>query len=508
MFDSEKIRRLDVMRRKPKMKKLVSLLIAVSFVLALMPAVVFAHGEDDPWVTDLIAGQHINVGDVRVWNDDGYLYVQYNTTGDWWIEETHLYVGENPPTTAAPGQFPYLNENLDGANTDLYTIPLDGWGPGTQLYGAAHAKVCKLEGEGEPTFKQGELKSVTLWAGQHIDAGAVKVEIVGENLVVTYQTKDGWELTETHLYAGTEAPTRSAPGQFPYKHEDLGGASTDSYIIPLSELALGCDDTLYIAAHAAVRKLTGYESDLDGLAAALPDGPVIMKVVHPGGDSYFNVTVSDGGVLNGTYDDWCIDTDHSISPGHAYQAMVYSSYEDLPEGLVEFPENLDLVNYIINQGYVGQSSPSGGAYTYGDVQRAIWTLIDDQQSTAGLGPWSQAKVDEILADAYANGEGFVPGCGDVVAVILAPVDGSQVTVAQVTFAEIGVPCIPVYQEETAWGEGTGFGKGWAMYFTVDNLCDYTQPEPDCETAWAFGPHLLSSIPGVTRWGWYFDYAVQ
>ena len=31
------------------------------------------------------------------------------------------------------------------------------------------------------------------------------------------------------------------------------------------------------------------------------------------------------------------------------------------------------------------------------MQRAIWALVDDAQSTAGLGPWSQCRVDEILA---------------------------------------------------------------------------------------------------------------
>jgi hypothetical protein len=146
---------------------------------------------------------------------------------------------------------------------------------------------------------------------------------------------------------------------------------------------------------------------------------------------------------------------------------VYSSYEDLPEGLVEYTENLDLVNWIINQGYVGQVSPDGyGTYTYGDVQRAIWTLIEDNNSTSGLGAWSQNRVDEIVAAAYASGEGFTPGCSDYVAVILQPVDGQQViTIAQVTFASVGVPCNPLFEYETAWGAGYDFpGKNWATYF--------------------------------------------
>jgi len=111
--------------------------------------------------------------------------------------------------------------------------------------------------------------------------------------------------------------------------------------------------------------------------------------------------------------------------------------------MVENPDHLDLVNWIINQDYVGEAAPDGlGTYTYGDVQRAIWTLVEDGNSTSGLGAYSQARVDVIVAQATANGEGFVPGCGQFVAVILQPVEpgDAQVTIAQVTIAGVGVPC--------------------------------------------------------------------
>jgi hypothetical protein len=81
---------------------------------------------------------------------------------------------------------------------------------------------------------------------------------------------------------------------------------------------------------------------------------------------------------------------------------------------------LDLVNWIINQGVVGDPSACGGTYTYGDIQRTIWALIEDQQSGSGLGPWTQCRVNEIIAAAQANGEDFVPGCDEFVAVIQNP----------------------------------------------------------------------------------------
>ena|GEM_PF-3323233 len=48
------------------------------------------------------------------------------------------------------------------------------------------------------------LESYTLYGGQHIEAGTVTVETTETDLIVTYQTTDGWELGTTHLYVGTE----------------------------------------------------------------------------------------------------------------------------------------------------------------------------------------------------------------------------------------------------------------------------------------------------------------
>ena len=137
-------------------------------------------------------------------------------------------------------------------------------------------------------------------------------------------------------------------------------------------------------------------------------------------------------------------------------------------------------------------------------------LFDKSNSLYGL---EQARHEIVSTGTAVVVEGYTDcimahqlGCGDVVAVILVPVDGQQMTIAQVTFADVEVPCIPVYQEETGWGEGTPFGKGWAMYFSVTIPCE--EPEPMCETAWAKGPYELKDLGITEKWGWYFDYTVQ
>lgn len=91
---------------------------------------------------------------------------------------------------------------------------------------------------------------ITLWAGQNIEVGTLTVESDGTNLVVTYAiTAQCWVLGETHLYAGRDRPTKSAPGQFPYGPDD---AVDGVYTIPLADLDLGERVIIFIAAHAEV----------------------------------------------------------------------------------------------------------------------------------------------------------------------------------------------------------------------------------------------------------------
>jgi len=108
-----------------------------------------SHTEEDPFVTNLMAGQHIDVGDVIVWNDGDYLYVKYLVTAEGWcLTETHLHVAEsmegipqkkgNPP----PGQFTWQMPH-ECVNEYTYIIPL-AWDPDIELYIAAHAKMEKI----------------------------------------------------------------------------------------------------------------------------------------------------------------------------------------------------------------------------------------------------------------------------------------------------------------------------------------------------------------------------
>jgi hypothetical protein len=230
-------------------------------------------------------------------------------------------------------------------------------------------------------------------------------------------------------------------------------------------------------------------SDVVQFGEDLPDDLVDMKITYPQPDSYLELTLENAGILNGMYDAWCVDVDQSIDNNTWYEALLYSSYEDLSGLEFEHPENFDKVNYLLNNFYAGKlveplsaicaPAASCGAVkppeslTKGDIQRAIWTLIDDNLTTMGLGPWSQDRVNAILCDVNANGEGFIPDCDDDTVFISVPVDGdTQLIAAQTVIGTLGIECVTA--EETAWGDGKDGmsfdGSQWGTYFNYDDMC--------------------------------------
>ena len=313
--------------------------------------------------------------------------------------------------------------------------------------------------------------------GSGVDVGSVSVYNNTDNLFVTYKIDDTlafnpnlpldetqvgkWCITQTHTdvqYSWENIPQKNGnpiPGQFGYN--DGGGYCKASTIVEVENNWITGNE-VDIAAHADVQKLVSVETDLPGFEAALPE-QVSMMAVHPGGDSYFNTSIAGGTMLDGIYDGWCIDQGH---PNRSiwHTADVYSSYEELPDiENIDYPENLDLINYIINN-YTGDKNP----YNMCEIQRAIWTLIDSDPYL-DCGSYDQDRVEEIIDDAVENGEGFVPACGDSVAVILVPDPSMQMTIIQVP-----VKCKGVWESETAWGgdfynEDTKFpGRSWGFYF--------------------------------------------
>ena len=213
-----------------------------------------------------------------------------------------------------------------------------------------------------------------------------------------------------------------------------------------------------------------------------------------GDPSYLGMTLDEAAQMDGVYESWCGDVDNFIEQNIWYTSQMYSLHDlDLPTGLFENPENLDKVNYRINTFYVGMevapltstctaAQTCGGdklpeALTYGDIQVAIWTLVEDTlpdnlSDFAALAEWSQERVNAILCDVNDNADVFLPTCAThpfmLTSFIVVPDDGAQLQIST-----IQVPCETT--DGTAWGDGK-FGevfpgaKQWGTYFNYDANC--------------------------------------
>jgi len=350
-----------------------------------------------------------------------------------------------------------------------------------------------------------------LWAGASTETSGILAGYItfdAQNVIINLTDLDydgipdmyPWVATAVHIHFAADVDgiphTKKGnpiPGQFEVNIEyDLFEYSVeiDDPFQSVIEIPVFFDPLEPVGAiHLSVQK--DY-SGVDLFGDYLPEDEIQMSVVYPelGDPSYHHLSLSDAGLLDGVYDGWCVDVDQTIDNNTVYTAHLYSTYDVLPEGLFEHPENFDKINYLLNNFYAGKmvtpltvdcnvATNCGGdlppeELTYGDIQRAIWILIDDDLTTAGLLDWKQKRVNAVLCDVNANGEGFIPACDEETAFIVVPDDGNaQIITAQTVISSIGVPCVT--EEESAWGDGK-FGatfpgsNQWGKYFLYDELC--------------------------------------
>lgn len=337
----------------------------------------------------------------------------------------------------------------------------------------------------------------TLIAGQNEEVGTVTVSLNGEEVCVDYNlTEGGWMLTESHVFIGSltefnevfSGGCNPAFGHFPYAATiDEGG-----------QTASGCFDApegkFIVSVHGVVEGNCG--ADLAALEESLPlqrgaqptywfEGDPKPPGVQP--SFFWPMTVSDcpeglgPNWLDGAYDGWCMDPEEDIVDWLCHTVNVYSSYdENIPQiGNVNMAQ-LPLINWVINQHWVGQTYDSdnaanGTTFTYGDVTQAIWWLLEFVEEP-GLfppdgwpdnydGPYDMLRVGTIVADA-ADHYDYVPDCGELVVIVLDPV----VSTTQPTFIYVPMPCGNC-GDETAIMEGDNEypGSRWGWYQWVNAI---------------------------------------
>jgi hypothetical protein len=150
---------------------------------------------------------------------------------------------------------------------------------------------------------------------------------------------------------------------------------------------------------------------------SLPTDSVTIEIMNLTYHEYpFSIELSNVNsgvdVANNTYEGWCVDAQHNSDRGVKHSFMLYSSYDvDAP-----FPaEEWDMINYILN------NKLGTGA----DVQAAIWYFVNARNyywPTSDYTP--STETETMVANALAEGEGYIPGEGDYFAIVAIPTDNA------------------------------------------------------------------------------------
>ena len=152
----------------------------------------------------------------------------------------------------------------------------------------------------------------------------------------------------------------------------------------------------------------------DPLGLNLPPNPVKLRVTSLASDAYINVELSTvpGGydVSNGNYKGWCADPDTTIYLGKYYSTTLYSSYDTNLPGYAQ-DNDWDKINYMVNEFRDGSYSCA----TRNEIQTLVWEYLDYPGEK--LGSPDPTCMSIIRADVNANGNGFMPGSGDIVGVV-------------------------------------------------------------------------------------------
>lgn len=165
-------------------------------------------------------------------------------------------------------------------------------------------------------------------------------------------------------------------------------------------------------------------------------GVVTITLDYPQDDCYFNITVTGVPVdsyipQDGEYNGWCVDTGATIYPSLVYgESKMYCSIRagmndtSIPE-CIRSASEWNKTNYILTNYLLGLKEPYISA-TVGDIQQILWHYGDDNYDyinspePSSPEPYNTTRIGEIISDADANGEDFVPSQNEYMAIIVDP----------------------------------------------------------------------------------------
>ena len=369
------LRKFNVLAAVPILFALAALIIAPTNALAEEKCVDLLAG-------DGTAGQNTVAGSVCSKVVDRNLVVTYTTVDEWELDAYHLWAGsdlddmpQNKFGSPKLGRFPYKEIGLSGGETPFTTVTV--------------------------TVTPAELGVSTL-------CDVSDVIVVAHAVVARDSDSDG--------------TLDTFPTGFGNGFELEGNSWALGMNVQLCEVPSSFN-------------AAGLEADLvDAAAGGAHDGAITMgPIQYFSGNSsepYLRGNLTDGAgteIKLGT-DLYCIDLAHNISPGGTYCALLFSSYDPAVALLdgdnggagngvpdIAHPENLDLVNYVMNNYAIGDTMNDNTTLTGGSIQETFWRLIytgvfGTDVGNHGEGATSEAHIQEMIASAVLSGEGYEPPC--------------------------------------------------------------------------------------------------
>jgi cell division septation protein DedD len=210
---------------------------------------------------DLLLGEHADVGDVLIWNDDSNLYVRYMITHPYWrLNKTSLHIAHSfddiPRTTEGNpsiDQFHYNREHADLMEY-TYTLPLSDMG--TDLHIATHAVVFN-------TLKQTTIDVIT-----HMSRISVARQI--EKVTTPIRDTRSYERIENKATSIVEKEPKEEAGQ------DEETLLTENSSRSEGEVARATEDERHQAVREVPKTRRGLEQEVTTL------GKDVASIEEPG----------------------------------------------------------------------------------------------------------------------------------------------------------------------------------------------------------------------------------
>jgi hypothetical protein len=330
-----------------------------------------------------------------------------------------------------------------------------------------NAEIINMNSEGACD----NVASVDLLTGDNKKVGSVTVSVNGDTLQVVFFTEPGVYIRFLRYHIGFRSEDFPQEGGSPVVDNFFYDETTKKILLSALTGTSGFTGNIYIAAFARI----AYGEVL------AEEGEVSIERTHRLGDpSYFLTTLSVSDIEIDYYG-YCLQGDQLMDVDTTHTINLESSLSpdtSLLESVIDESQNIDLVNWVLNQQRSIWTRSDGEAATGADIQMAIWRLIESTGTPTGTyiqNKFDPNLVEQIVEEARLKGDGYRPVCGQKELIVLHK--GAVGELSDKGNYNTGLYADPNYQvsgivktitcsddERDSWAKGTLFPGGVGTFF--------------------------------------------